>query len=313
MVSFYRDGKRYRTFSGYLKEIFGCRVHKISLDAGFSCPNRDGTRGWGGCIYCNNEGFSYHTARGRPSLREQLESGIAYMRRRFRARKFIAYFQAFSSTYAPLEKLRETYDIVRSYPEIAGLFISTRPDCLPEEVLELVSSYQDDYLTWLELGLQSASDRTLERINRGHTVAEFTAAVAASRAHGLPVCAHVILGLPGETRKQMLETARYLGEVGVQGIKIHALHLVKNTPLAEDYALRPFKLLTLEEYASLVCDFLERIPPDVVVQRLAVDVPQEVLVGPRWCVHKMKTVEAIEAELQRRDSFQGMLLSGHTA
>lgn len=301
------NGQRYRSFSGYLKEIFGCRVHKISLDGGFTCPNRDGTRGIGGCIYCNNEGFSYNTARVRRPLEEQIEQGIEYMRRRFRADKFIAYFQAYSSTYAPLEKLKNTYDLVKSHSEIVGLFISTRPDCVPDPVLDLIASYRGKYLTWLELGLQSSSDFTLEKLNRSHTVAEFSSAVTRAKTRGIPVTAHVILGLPGETRKEMLETADFLAGLGVEGVKIHALHLVKNTLLAEKYLARPFPLLSLDDYASLVCDFLERIPPDAVVQRIAVDISRDMLVAPEWCVYKSRTAVAIQEELDRRNSRQGLL------
>ncbi|MEA1996977.1 MAG: TIGR01212 family radical SAM protein [Gemmatimonadota bacterium] len=306
------DRKRYRSFSSYLKQIFGCRVHKVSLDAGFTCPNRDGTRGTGGCVYCNNTGFSYNTARGPGSLEEQLERGMAYMRKRFRAEKFIAYFQAFSSTYASIGRLKAAYDSIRPFPEIAGLFISTRPDCVEDEVLELISSYRVSYLTWLELGLQSANDLTLKRINRGHTVSDFTDAVTRAGMHGLPVCAHVILGLPGEGPKEMLDTAMLLAECGVQGVKVHALHLVKNTPLAERYIARPFPLLSLREYISVTCDFLERIPPDMVVQRLGVDVPRDMLVAPEWCARKHETVSAIEDELEGRNSRQGKLF-GDTA
>ena len=306
------SGKRYRTFNSYLRKIFGCRVHKVSLDAGFTCPNRDGTRGTGGCIYCDNEGFSYNTAREPAPLREQLEAGLHYMRRRFSAEKFIAYFQAFSSTYGPPDRLKETYDIIRRYPEIVGLFVSTRPDCLDEVVLDLLASYREDYLTWLELGLQSASDRTLERINRGHSVADFREAVSRAADHGLPVCAHVILGLPGETRKEMLATAGLLAGLKVAGVKIHLLHILTGTALAKQYAEEPFALLSLEEYAGLAADFLENLPPEAVVQRVAVDVPRNRLVGPLWCTDKRAVVAAVDRELERRGSCQGALF-GDTA
>ena len=312
MSSQFNHGKRYRTFSSYLKETFGCRVHKVSLDAGFTCPNRDGTCGRGGCIYCSNEGFSYNTRKGVPPLTKQLRQGIDYMRQRFHAGKFIAYFQAYSSTYAPPARLKKIYDTIRGFPEIVGLFISTRPDCLSEEVLELVESYREDYLVWLELGLQSASDTTLRRINRGHNVADFTEAVVRSARRGLPVCAHVILGLPGETKREILKTAELLATLRISGVKIHALHILKNTRLASEYAARPFALLEMEQYAALACDFLERVPPEAIIQRLAVDVPKDELVEPQWCLRKQETMAAIEAELERRDSFQGRLF-GDTA
>ncbi len=300
-------GKRYRTFNTYLKETFGCRVHKVSLDAGFTCPNRDGTCGTGGCIYCSNKGFSYNTRKGVPPLTEQLKQGIDYMHRRFHASKFIAYFQAYSSTYAPLNHLKKTYDTIRSFPEIVGLFISTRPDCLSEAVLDLIETYREDYLIWIELGLQSASDDTLRRINRGHTVADFIDAATRAARHELPVCAHVILGLPWETKREILKTAELLTRLRAPGVKIHALHILKNTRLASEYAARPFALLEMQQYAALVCDFLERVPPEAVVLRLAVDVPENKLVEPQWCLRKQETMVAIEAELERRNSFQGRL------
>ncbi|MFC1614766.1 TIGR01212 family radical SAM protein [Gemmatimonadota bacterium] len=302
------DGKRYRSFNSYLKSLFDCRVHKVSIDAGFSCPNRDGTTGNTGCIYCSNESFSFNTRAGRATVAEQLEAGVRYMRKRFRAEKFIAYFQAFSSTYAPVHELKALYDNIKNYPEIVGLFIGTRPDCVPNPVLELISSYSERYITWIEYGLQSSCETTLERIKRGHGVAEFTDAVNRTRALGIEVCAHVILGLPGETEKEMLATAEYLGRVGVNGVKLHVLHILQNTPLAAMYAARPFKLLSLDEYVSLACNFLELIPPDVILLRLAAKAPDDLLVGPSWCASSTKKAQdAIEVELERRDSFQGRL------
>ena len=282
-------------------------MHKVSLDAGFTCPNRDGTCGSGGCIYCSNEGFSYNTRRGVPPLTEQLRQGIDYMGRRFHAGKFIAYFQAYSSTYAPLARLKKTYDTIRAFPEIVGLFISTRPDCLSEEVLDLIETYREDYPVWLELGLQSASDATLERINRGHTVADFTDSATRAARRGLPVCAHVILGLPGERKRRVLKTAELLAGLRIPGVKIHALHVLKNTPLADEYEKRAFPLLSLEEYAALACDFLERIPPEMMMLRLGAVAPHAQLVGPMWCASKYKAQAAVDAELERRDSYQGRL------
>ncbi|MBN2287916.1 MAG: TIGR01212 family radical SAM protein [Candidatus Glassbacteria bacterium] len=302
------DGKRYRSFSSYLKSKFSCRVHKISVDAGFSCPNRDGTIGTTGCIFCCNEGFSFNTRSGGVApVKEQLKSGIEHIRQRFRAEKFIAYFQAFTNTYAPVDRLRTIYDNIRKFPEIVGLFIGTRPDCVPDPVLDLIASYRRDYLTWVEYGLQSSCAETLELINRGHGTAEFTDAVERAHARGIEVCAHVILGLPGEDSDRMLATAGFLGRLGVDGVKLHALHVLKKSPLEAEYAARPFPLLELGEYASLACDFLERIPAEMVLLRLAAEAPRAQLVGPRWCASKNEAQAAVEAELERRDSFQGRL------
>lgn len=304
----YADGKRYRTYSGYLKEIFGCRVHKVSLDAGFSCPNRDGALGRGGCVYCSNSGFSFNTAAGLHDLTLQLEHGRQYMRQRFGAEKFIAYFQAYSSTYAPPDRLRELFDLALDHPDMAGLAVSTRPDCVPDEVLDLLAGYRGRFLTWLELGLQSASDAALARINRCHTVADFTDAVRRAALRGIPVAAHVILGLPGEGREEALATARYLSALPVAGLKLHALHVLRGSRLEQEHAGSPLQLLSLEEYASLVCDFLEHTRPEVVIQRLAADAPRRELIAPEWCLRKLETVNAVEKELEKRDSRQGRAL-----
>ncbi|MCE5272992.1 TIGR01212 family radical SAM protein [bacterium] len=306
----YPDRKRYRTYSGYLKELFGCRVHKISLDAGFTCPNRDGVRGTGGCIFCNNEGFSYNTARAVTDLDLQLEQGRDHMRRRFGAARFIAYFQAYSSTYAPLDTLRRLFDHALAGPDMAGLAVSTRPDCVPDEVLDLLAGYSSRVLVWLELGLQSANDSSLARLNRCHTVADFTDAAQRAAGRGIPVAAHVILGLPGEGRDEMLATARYLADLNVAGLKLHALHVLRGTALAALNAAEPVRLLGLEEYAALAADFLEHTRPEVVIQRLAADAPRRELIAPDWCLRKLETVNAVEMELERRDSFQGSALSG---
>jgi len=282
-------------------------VHKVSLDAGFTCPNRDGSLGTGGCIYCDNQGFSFNTARGVPPLRRQLEDGISYMRRRFKAEKFIAYFQAFSSTYGRLDRLRSTYDIIRDYAEVVGLFVSTRPDCVGDDVLDLLAAYRPEYLVCLELGLQSASDRTLERIGRGHGVADFVDACERAARRQLPVCAHVIIGLPGEGREEVRRTAELAARLALPMVKLHCLHVLVDTPLADDYRSGRLGLLELEEYASLVCDFLERLPAETVIQRLAVDVTPGRLVAPQWCRDKASTLAAIERELARRDTRQGEL------
>ncbi|MEW5945611.1 MAG: TIGR01212 family radical SAM protein, partial [bacterium] len=250
-------GERYRSFSGFLRERFGERVYKVSIDAGFTCPNRDGTLGVGGCIYCNNTGFSPNTRRDRRPVREQALDGMEYMRRRYRARRFIAYFQAYTNTYAPVERLEALYGEALSLPDVVGLSIGTRPDCVDEKVLNLVESYAGKYHVWLELGLQSARNRTLRFLNRGHTVETFEAAAArAKRRRGIHVCAHVILGLPGETRRDMLASAGVLTRAGVDGAKIHLMHVLGDTPLERMYREGKLATFTMHEYARLVCDYL---------------------------------------------------------
>lgn len=309
-MRFYEDGKRYRTYSGYLKQTFGCRVHKVSLDSGAGCPNREGGRGAGGCIYCSNAGYSFNTRRGPACLADQLNDGIEFMSARFGAQKFIAYFQAYSSTCTPLETLRRNIETVLARPDVVGLSISTRPDCVPDPVLDLLSSFREETLTWLELGLQSAHNRTLQKINRGHSVEDFDDAVRRAASRGLSVCAHVILGLPGESRDEMMATADHLAVLPVRGLKLHALHVLRGTVLEEMYDRGEISLLSLEEYSALVCDFLELIRPEVVIQRLSPDAPRSELVAPDWCAWKLSAVKKVERELARRNSCQGRLFTG---
>ncbi|HEY6006795.1 MAG TPA: TIGR01212 family radical SAM protein, partial [Geobacteraceae bacterium] len=297
--------KRYNPFSVELKRRFGCRVHRISVDAGFSCPNRDGTLGTAGCIYCGGAGSgSFGIARGLP-VAAQLEAGKEVMVRKYRAQQFIAYFQPYSNTYAPVEQLRALYDEALGVPDVVGLIVGTRPDCLPEPVLDLLADYHRRTYLWLELGLQSPHDPTLALIGRGHDFAAFAAAVAGSKKRGLRVCAHVILGLPGESRAQMLATAAILNGLGVDGVKLHLLHVMRDTPLAAMYARGEVPLLTRDDYVGLVCDFLERLAPEVIVQRLTGDGGRDHLVAPLWSLAKFEVLNAIDAELSRRGSRQG--------
>ena len=312
MTSSLKTVLRYRSLSSYLRERFGERVQKVSIDAGFTCPNRDGTKAGGGCTFCNNQGFSPPTRVEPRELAEQLRQGISFLRHRTRARKFLAYFQAFTNTYAPVEVLRERYDVIREFPEVVGLVIGTRPDCVPEETLDLIAEYAESYHVWVEYGLQSASDRTLELINRAHTVADFTDAVGRTRRRAregldLHICAHVILGLPGETREDMLHTARFAAALPLDGIKIHLLHVLRGTPLETQYRRGEFRLFEMEEFAELVCDFLELLPPDMVIQRLTGEAPEEFLVAPKWCLDKKQVLAAIHSALETRDTYQGRL------
>jgi len=297
--------KRYRSLSEYLREKFGCRVYKITLDAGFTCPNRDGTLGVGGCAYCDEYGSGSGLFKQGVSIGEQLLRGIERARRRFKAKKFIAYLQAFTNTYAPLDKLKEIYDQAVDHPDIVGLSIGTRPDCVPDEVLDLIRSYADRLMVWVEYGLQSANVETLRRINRGHGVAEFVDAVLRSKRRGLNVCAHVIIGLPGEGREDFEETANLLAALRVEGVKIHSLYIPKGCRLAEEYLAGRLKLMSREEYVEAVCDFLELLPPQTVIQRLTGETSPDRLLAPDWVLDKAKTLRMIDEELERRGSFQG--------
>jgi len=309
----------YYPFSEYLKRRFGCKVHKVSLHAGFTCPNRDGKAGVGGCTYCINESFSPQVREttggqaGKPprSVREQMADGIAYMRARYRAKKFFAYFQAFSNTYAPVEKLRALYDEAIAFPDVVGLDIGTRPDCVPAEVLDLVESYTSRVEVWLEYGLQSAHDATLRRVNRGHDFATFRDAVERTRGRNIRICAHVILGLPGETREQMMQTALALQPLGLDAIKLHHLYVARGTPLEAEYRAGRLRLFSASEYVAVACDFLERIPDTVAVQRLVGDTTSEgVLVAPVWPEPKTEILRLIAQEFQRRGTRQGALVHG---
>jgi len=297
--------KRYNSFSEELKRVFGCRVHRISVDAGFSCPNRDGTAGTSGCIYCGGRGSGAHGILRDATVAEQIEAGREVMVRKYKARRFIAYFQAYSNTYAPAETLRSLYDQALAVEDVVGLIVGTRPDCLPPETVALLAEYARKTYFWLELGLQSPLDRTLELLRRGHDFAAFESAVRACRDAGIRVCAHVILGLPGESGEEMLATADVLNRLGVEGVKIHLLHVMKETPLEEMYRRGEVPLLDRDDYVGLVCDFLERLRPETSIQRLTGDGGHDHLVAPLWSLRKFEVLNAIDYELERRGTRQG--------
>jgi len=298
---------RYHDLNSHLRSRFGCRVQKITVDAGFTCPNRDGTVGRGGCAYCNARGSGTGAYASGVSIAAQLETGKAAMVRRYHAHRFMAYFQAFSNTYAPVERLRELYRRALAVDGVVGLSIGTRPDCVPEPVLDLLQELARETCIWLELGLQSACDRTLERIGRGHDSACFMRAVAAAHARGLQVCAHVILGLPGEGFSEMRRTAEALAAVAIDGVKLHQLYVSAGTRLAALHRRGELRCLTQDEYAAAAVDVLERIPPQAVVHRLVGDPQPDELLAPAWSLDKAGTLRRIEAELARRDTVQGRL------
>lgn len=306
--------KRYRDFNTYLRELFGERVQKISLDAGLGCPNRNGAISEGGCIYCNGLGSGTGAmVRQHLSIDEQVMKGRRFAEKRYGAKKFIAYFQSFTNTYAPLEKLNRLYDQALKHPGVVGLSVGTRPDCVDGDILGLLSSYGKDYMVWVEYGLQSAHDTTLSRINRGHDVACFERGVLMADRRALQVCAHVILGLPGETRGMMLETARFLSDLPVKGVKIHLLYVIKGTPLATFYAKGDFRCLERDAYIELVVDFLECLPSGMVIQRLTGDPVGEELVAPLWAQNKTENLNLIRRRLEERDTWQGRKYRTSTA
>ena len=298
---------RYRDFSGFLYEKFGQRVHKIALDAGFTCPNRDGTISTKGCIFCDKlgSGTGAFSQRG-ISIPKQISQAKAFIQKRYKAHKFIAYFQSFTNTYGPVERLKHLYDMALSDSDVVGISVGTRPDCINEDILALLASYKQKYMVWLEFGLQSANDETLRRINRGHDVACFEKAVLLAAQFGLSICAHVILGLPGEGHDEMMKTARFLSTLPIQGVKIHLLYVVEDSPLAELYRKGHIHCLEREEYVELLVDFLELLPPTMVIQRLTGDPPKgSKLLAPQWAREKMKTLNLIKNRLEERNTWQG--------
>ncbi|MCP4369093.1 MAG: TIGR01212 family radical SAM protein [Deltaproteobacteria bacterium] len=301
--------KRYNDLNSYFRSIFGCRVQKITVDAGFSCPNRDDRISTGGCIFCNTRGSGTGAHAKGQSVTDQILAGKMALSRRYKAKKFIVYFQSFTNTYAPLDRLKSLYEEALSIDEVVGLSIGTRPDCVDEPVLKLIESYAKTHLIWVEYGLQSIHDKSLALINRGHDFKCFKDAVEATVNRGIKICAHVILGLPQEKRKHMIETAKAISKMGIDGIKIHLLYVIKGTKLERLFRQGSYKCLKQKQYVELVCDFMERIPQDMVIQRLTGDPHLQELVAPQWSVNKAQTLSMIQKTLEIRDSRQGKFAS----
>lgn len=297
--------KRYLSFNQHLKDTFGEKVYKVTIDAGFTCPNRDGTCGVGGCIYCYGDRTRSQIA-DCASVQSQIQEGIAAIHKRYKANKFLAYFQSYTNTYGPVDHLARLYQTVLEIEHIVGLSIGTRPDCVEEEMLEVLGAIAQKTYLWVEYGLQSVHDATLTRIHRGHDFATFLGAVHRTRKQrNIKICAHVILGLPGETKEDMIETAKVLSALNIDGVKIHSAHVLKYTQLAEMYARGEYQVLELPEYLDIVCDFLEHLSPQIIIHRLVGDAPRERYIAPEWCMQKSGALRQIEAELERRNSYQG--------
>ena len=306
----------YRTFNSYLREYFGERVYRVPIDAGFTCPNRDGVRAFGGCTFCDDRGSGAPTINVENSVREQLEAGMRRIGKRYKAKKFLAYFQAFTNTYAPEGVLRSIYDVALEYPDVVGICIGTRPDCLEDNVLDLLQELSEKTFVWLEVGVQSVFNETLDKINRGHTAEEFFDAVERAKKRNLKVATHLIFGLPGEDESHMLETVRQMSQTDLDGIKIHQLCIYKGTPMEVDYRLGKLPVLDEDRYVNLVCDSLELLPPEMIVMRLVAEGSQDEIIAPDWAFEKERVMKKMEAELARRNSFQGKhyrdLVSGAT-
>ncbi len=303
------NGGRYLDLSRFLKQRFGFRVHKIPIDAGFTCPNRDGTISTEGCIYCDARGSGTGAWEKGLGVADQIRGAMGPLGRRYKAKGFLAYFQAFTNTYGPLDRLRALYEEALSIPGVLGLCIGTRPDCLGEPVLDLLQSYVPRWMVWLELGLQSAQDDTLRRINRGHDYDTFCRAVRDAAGRGILVCAHLIVGLPGEGMEEIRQTATRVSSLPLHGVKLHCLYIVHGTALERMYSQGLYRPWDLEGYVEAVCDILERIPPHWAVQRLTADPPRGSLVSPLWTLEKQQVLAAIHHRLEVRDTWQGRLLA----
>ncbi|MBR2638639.1 MAG: TIGR01212 family radical SAM protein [Bacteroidaceae bacterium] len=299
----------YNDFSTFLRNQFGCKVQKITIDAGFTCPNRDGTVGRGGCTYCNNQTFSpAYCNRNRP-VGIQMREGIEFFAHKYPQMRYLAYFQAYTNTYASLEKLKSLYEEALAVDGTMGLVIGTRPDCMPETLLDYLQELASRTFVLVEYGIESTDDSTLLRINRGHDFATAVDAVERTAARGIPVGAHIILGLPGETRNTIMQQAAVLSRLPITTLKLHQLQLIRNTPMAREYESNPeeFSLFSLDEYVETVVDYVERLRSDIVLERFASQSPKELLIAPDWGIKNYEIVEKVKRCMRQRDTWQGKL------
>lgn len=305
MFEYSDSNKRYHTLDYYYKHKFGCKIAKISLNAGFTCPNKDGTKGIGGCIYCSKLGSGDYAGKPFKSLTEQFFEIKEIIDKKWPNTKYIAYFQANTNTYAPLKILKDKYEEVLKISGVVGLNIATRADSINNECLDYLDKLNKKTFLNIELGLQTIHEKTNKLINRGETLIEFTSMVKKLRSRGINVIVHIINGLPYETKEMMLETIKYLNNLDIQGIKIHMLHIIKDTKLAEMYQSNPFHVLTKEEYVNIVCDELELLRPEIVINRITGDPNPDELIEPKWLTKKFGVLNEIDKEMSRRDSYQG--------
>lgn len=299
--------KRYRTYSDYLSSIFPTRVQKISINAGFTCPNRDGRVGVGGCTYCNNQTFNPEYCKSDKSVSQQIEEGISFFRKKYENQLYLAYFQAYTNTYGSLSELKAKYEEALSHEGVVGLVIGTRPDCVDDELLDYLSFLARDYYIMVEFGVESTNDETLKFINRGHDFEAVRRAVQAASGRGLHTCAHLILGLPKEDREMILSHADRISELPLDVVKLHQLQLIKGTVMARQFEENPewFHLYRLDEYIGLLVDFIERLNPEFVIERFVSQSPKELLIAPDWGVKNYEFTSKLEKELERRDARQG--------
>ena len=303
--------RRFNAYSNYFLKEFGERIQKLSIDAGFTCPNRDGTVGTGGCTYCNNNAFNPSYCTPSKSISQQIIEGIEFHKKRYRrANKYLAYFQPFSNTYAPLDKLRNIYNEALKFPEVIGLVIGTRPDCIDDKKLDFFIELSKKYYIIIEYGIESCYDKTLERVNRGHSFEQSVKAITKTAQKGIKTGAHIIFGLPGETKQEMLDEADILSELPLNNIKFHQLQIIKDTEMAKEYREKPenFNLFSLDEYIDFIINFLERLSPDIVIERFAGEVPPRFLSGPGWgLIRNDQILNLIEKKLAEKNTWQGKI------
>lgn len=301
--------RRFNSYNEYFKREFGERVQKVSIDAGFTCPNRDGTLAIGGCTYCNNDAFNPSYCQPHKPIKQQLEEGIEFHLKRYRrANKYLAYFQTYSNTFAPLEKLKKIYSEALSHPNIIGLVIGTRPDCIDDEKLEYFSQLNKDHYLIIEYGIESCYNKTLETINRQHTFEQSVEIIEKTAEKGIKIGSHIILGLPGETRQEMMDQVQTLSALPINNIKFHQLQIIKNTKMALNYKKDPdgFDLFSLEDYINFIVEFTSRLNPDFIIERFTGEVPPRFLAGPNWGLIRNDQVNLlIEKKLEELDTWQG--------
>lgn len=301
------ERKRYREFGDFLRERFPFKAQKIAINAGFTCPNRDGSKGRGGCTYCNNQTFNPSYCQTDKSVTDQLAEGVRFFSRKYPEMRYLAYFQAYTSTYGELERLERLYEEALGYPGVVGLVIGTRPDCMPDSLLDYLTRLSERALVLVEYGVESTLDRTLRRINRGHDFAEAEEAIRRTAARGIAVGAHLILGLPGESRDEILGHADRLSELPLTTLKLHQLQLIRHTRMALEFERQPedFHLFTVDEYIDLAIDFIERLDPAIALERFVSQSPKELLIAPDWGLKNYEFTARVNRRLAERDSWQG--------
>lgn len=307
--SIFHKGKRYNDFSTHFRNLFDGRVQKISINAGFTCPNRDGARGYGGCTYCNNKTFQPSYCDLKNTLKIQLDEGVDFFSKKYNTMRFLAFFQGYSNTYAPVEVLRQLFEEALQHPKIIGLVIATRPDCLDDEVLDLLEELSQKCYVMVELGIESVKDETLKRINRGHSWEESIRALKETKRRGIHNCAHLMLGLPGEKYEDFINQAKMISSLPVENIKLHQLQIHTGTVMAKEFAESPekFPIFTVEEYVELVVDYLEHLNPAIIVERFVSSAPDGMVIAPKWGLKNYEFVAKVEKRLSERDTWQGKL------